>query len=449
MGGGVTHTTVTTEHKIDIEDVEQEMENRKDEWLEIVTDLIRIPSENPPGDTREIAEYYTNLLDERGVPYEVIAPQEEMPNVVAQFEGEAGDPDSAPHLGFNGHFDTFPRREENLWEHGPFSGIVKDGKIYGRGVSDMHGGFTASLAAFLYLFENRDAFAGQVTITAVSDEESGAKWGTQYIVDNYPEYRGDVVISGEPSSNGIIRFGERGSFKPEIRVRGRSAHTCSVPEGLSAIEVLMDFLTDVRTLPEQEDLIDVPEDVREVILNSTDQMDEAYGDGATERTLGIDVNAGVIEGGEKVNLVAETARAMVDIRLPIGTSTDEVFNRLTEIAESHPGEIHIQSEYPNDDEAHDFTRKDPTYSDIEHPIFRHLQKCAGQVRGREPGLCCALAGTDLAFYREYGVICPVYGPTPHNLGSQNEYITVDDFMEVVKTQAMASVQYLQDQTLRK
>ena len=365
-----------------------------------------------------------------------------MPTVVAHFEGERGDPEEGPHLAFNGHFDTFPRRAEGGWDRDPFSGDVEDGKIHGRGAADMYGGFTASLASAVYLFENRDRFRGKVTIAAVSDEESGAKWGTQYLVENYPEYRGDVCISGEPSSNGIIRFGERGAVKPEVRVTGRSGHTCSVPEGLSAVHVLMDFLADVRELPEADDLIDVPADVREVVLASKAQMDEAYGEGATERTLGMDVNVGVVEGGEKVNLVAETARAMVDIRLPIGTTTGEVLDRLEAYADRQPGDIWIQSDYPEGDGVEDFTRKDPTASDVDHPIFRHLQECAGRVRGREPDFSCALAGTDLAWYRMEGVVCPVYGPSPHNLGSQNEFIYVDDFVEVVKTQAMASAAYL-------
>lgn len=415
--------------------VAQKMETRMNEWLDIVSGLIRVPSENPPGDTTEIADHFAGLLDDWGIPYEVIAPREEMPNVVVQFEGTGGDPNDGPHLAFNGHLDTFPRRQEDRWDRDPFSGAVEDGKIHGRGASDMHGGFTASVAAVRYLFEHRDAFAGRVTLAAVSDEETGGKWGTEYLVENYPEYRGDALISGEPSSNGIIRFGERGRSWTEITVRGQSAHTCSVPEGVNAIEDLNGLIGDLESLADDERLLNVPEKYREIILDSKEQMDAAYGEGATERILRPHTNVGVVEGGEKVNLVAEIARAEVDIRLPLGTTTAEALDVVRELGAAYDSDITVEGD----------SRKDPTFSDYEHPIFQHLQRFAGRVRGTEPAFSCALAGTDCSFYREKGVPCAVYGPSPHNLGSQNEYIYVDEFMEVVKAQAMAAAAYVAPQ----
>jgi acetylornithine deacetylase/succinyl-diaminopimelate desuccinylase-like protein len=411
--------------------VEAAMDDRLDDWIATCCDLISIPSENPPGDTTEVADYLAAFLDERGVPHEVIAPREEMPNVVAQFEGTAAD-GPGRHLTFNGHLDTFPRRDEDRWERDPFSGEVDEGRIHGRGASDMYGGFTASLAAFCYLFEHRDRFDGTATIVAVSDEETGGEWGTEYLVENHPEYTGDAVVSGEPSSNGIVRFAERGRTWTEVAVRGESAHTCSVPRGVSAVETLMDLLADVRALPDDESLRNVPEREREVILDAREQMDAAYGEGATDRILVPRVNVGVVEGGEKVNLVAEHARAEVDVRLPIGTTTAEALSAIERLAADYPVEVTVDG----------FSRKDPSYSDVDHPIFDHLVTAAGRVRDEPPALSCALAGTDCAFYRERGVPCAVYGPTPHNLGSQNEYIRVDDFEEVLKAQAVAAAAYL-------
>lgn len=414
--------------------VESEVEQRKDEWLDIVSGLISVPSENPSGDTTEIAEYLCGLLDERGIEYEIIAPREQMPNVVAQFDGENGPAEEGNHLAFNGHLDTFPRRNEDRWETDPFSGDVSDGKIHGRGASDMHGGFTASLAAFIYLFENKDQFTGRVTIAAVSDEETGGQWGTDYLVENYPEYRGDALISGEPSGNSIIRFGERGRSWTQITARGESAHTCSVPRGRNAIEELMDLLRDIKEFPDEDELIDIPDEYRDVIMDSKPEMDAAYGEGATERILRPRVNVGTIEGGEKVNLVAENAEAEVDIRLPIGTSTAQALQRVRDLAADYGTEFTVEG----------FSRKDPTYSDYSHPLFQALQRFAGQVREEEPAFSCALAGTDCSFYRQEDVPCAVYGPTPHNLGSQNEYIRVDDFMQVVKAQTLAATAYVMD-----
>lgn len=421
-------------HPLHPDTVEHRLEQDLEDWVDVVCDLISIPSENPPGDTTDIAQYLTGFLDERNIPYQVIEPKEGMPNVVAQVEGTQGDPDDGRHLTFNGHLDTFPRRNEDRWDHDPFAGVVDDGRIYGRGASDMHGGFTASLAAFCYLAAHRDAFTGRVTLAAVSDEETGGTWGTDYLVDNHPEYTGDAVISGEPSSNGIIRFAERGRVWTAVTVRGESAHTCSVPRGLSAIDELTTVLDEVKAIPDDEAFQTVPDREREIIRAGREQMDAAYGDGATERILTPRVNVGVIEGGEKVNLVAESARAELDIRLPIGSSTGQALERVEQIAAQSPAEITVDG----------FSRKDPSYSDVEHPIFDRLKSAAGRVRDEPPALSCALAGTDCAFYRAVGVPCAVYGPTPYNLGSQNEYIEVEDFAEVLQAQAIAAAAYLDE-----
>lgn len=406
--------------------------DREDEWLEILVDLIRIPSENPPGDTTEIAGYLMDLLDDWGVSYEVIAPQEEMPNVVAQFDGGVGDPEEGRHLTFNGHLDTFEATGGDRWDYDPFGGEIVDGKVYGRGASDMHGGFTASLAAFLYLFEHRDSFQGRVTFAAVSDEETGGKWGTEYLVENHPEYSGDAVLNGEPSTNDVIRFGERGPIWLEIAVRGQAAHISTLDEKVSAVEILADVIHDLTRRDDLTDRYEIPEKVEAAIREAEDAMDGALGEGATDRVLKPDRNFGVIEGGEKANLVAERARAELDVRMPVGASTDDARAWVEDAVADYPGNVEVTT----------LLQQDPTWSDFEHPIFQALQAAAGRVRGTEPKFSCSLGGSDCRFYRFEGIPCAVYGPTPYNLGSENEHIYVDDFVEVAQAQTMAAAAYL-------
>ncbi len=425
-------TDMSTELSAD--EIGKEISERQDEWLDILIDLIQIPSENPPNDTREIADYFTELLDDRGVPYEVIAPQEKMPNVMAQFEGGIGDPEEGNHVTFNGHLDTFPATGGDRWDYDPFGGEIDDGKVYGRGSSDMHGGFTATLAAFIVLFENRDHFSGKVTFAAVSDEETGGEWGTEYLVENNPEFNGDVVLNGEPSTNGVIRFGERGPIWMEVGVRGQAAHISTLEEKVSAVEILADVIHDLTRRDDLSDRYEIPEKVESAIRDAENAMDGALGDGATDRVLKPDKNFGVIEGGEKANLVAERARAELDVRMPVGASTDDAKAWVEDAIEEYPGEITIET----------LLQQDPTWSDYEHPIFQHLQRSAGEIRGEEPKFSCSLGGSDCRFYRMKGIPCAVYGPTPYNLGSENEHIYVDDFMEIAQAHAMAAAAYLQE-----
>ena len=418
--------------KLTFETVTDEIDDRMDEWLKILTDFIQIPSENPPGDTTDIAEYLTGLFEEQGISYEVIAPQEEMPNVVGHFETD--DSDDAPHLVYNGHLDTLHTGDRDRWNRNPFSGDVEDGKIFGRGAADMYGGMIASLASFFYLSENRDLFQGKVTFTAVSDEETGGKWGAKYLVENYPQYHGDALISGEPSANNIIRFGERGTCWTEIRVKGEGA-AASYVGGINAIETICDYLNEVRRLPKVSDLVHIPDNVEQTIRDSKQKFDESWGEGATDRVLHVTSSTGVINGGKigAVNVTPEHASARVDIRLPVGTSHEEVLDHLRELAKEYPGEIELDR----------YEGSDPTYSDHDFPLFKFLQESAGKIQtSDELAFGISLAGTDCRYWREVGVPCAVYGPTPNNVGNQNEYIMQDDFEEIVKAQTVASARFM-------
>jgi acetylornithine deacetylase/succinyl-diaminopimelate desuccinylase family protein len=412
-----------------------EMDDRREEWLETLQGFVRTPSENPPGDTREVASYFRDVLDGYGIDHETIAAREEMPNVIGHFEGGAGAPDDGPHLTFNGHLDTYPVGELDRWGRDPFSGAIEDGRIHGRGVSDMHGGFVATLAAFVYLFEHREEFAGRVSIAGVSDEETGGEWGTEYLVEEHPEYSGDAVLNGEPSS-GQIRFAERGPVWVDLRVRGESAHS-AYPHGLNAIEVLTEIIHEMRNDPEFEALADVPADVREAIEGGRPEVEELFGEGSTDFVLSPSLNVGTIEGGEKVNLTAEKARAEVDLRLPIGSATDDALAWVEDLVTGFPGEVSVEC----------ISRTEPTYTDPDHPLVETLRSCAARVQGREsnpPPYACGFGFTDCRFYRREGVPAAYYGPYPHNMGSQNEYITVEDFEESVAVHTLTAVEYVAD-----
>ena len=84
-----------------------------------------------------------------------------MPNLVARIRGK----EKGKRLVFNGHLDTYPAGDPKLWKRNPFSGDCEDGKIFGRGVSDMKGGDTASIMTFLFLAEHRHHMKGEVVLT--------------------------------------------------------------------------------------------------------------------------------------------------------------------------------------------------------------------------------------------------------------------------------------------
>lgn len=106
----------------------------KELLVDLTSRLVQIPSESPESDTREIAEEIAGVLEEiDGVDVSFHTMEEPIKNIVARVKGKS----PGKRLIFNGHLDTYPVGDESLWTNNPFSGHEKDGRMYGRGVSDM------------------------------------------------------------------------------------------------------------------------------------------------------------------------------------------------------------------------------------------------------------------------------------------------------------------------
>ena len=136
--------------------------------VDFLSRFLQAKSPNPPGDTREAAKHITDFLDEEGLPYRIIAPKEEMVNIVGSFDGGS----EGKHLVMNGHIDVYPVGDAKGWKYDPWGGIVEDGRIYGRGSNDMKAGTTTSIFTYYYLHKIRNQLKGRLTLTCVSDEET-------------------------------------------------------------------------------------------------------------------------------------------------------------------------------------------------------------------------------------------------------------------------------------
>ena len=109
--------------------------------IAFLQEFLRAPSPNPPGESRAAAAVVTRFLDSENLPWRLVAPREEFPNIIGSFEGTK----LGRHLVLNGHIDVFPVDETETWTHGPWSGARADGKIWGRGAVDMKAGTAASI----------------------------------------------------------------------------------------------------------------------------------------------------------------------------------------------------------------------------------------------------------------------------------------------------------------
>ena len=158
---------------------------KRNEHLAFLQRLIRAPSPNPPGDTRDANESVQDHLSTCGISAEIIAPKSEAPNLVCMAHGGIQGNGQQRNLVLNGHIDHFPVNDSDQWQRDPYSGDIEDGSIHGRGAVDMKAGTAASIIAFTYIHRFKEQLSGQCTLEVVSDEETGGKYGTKYLVDQH------------------------------------------------------------------------------------------------------------------------------------------------------------------------------------------------------------------------------------------------------------------------
>ena len=155
-----------------------QIEKEKEEILKLASDMIRIPSVNPPGNMQEIADFILEYLSDYGLSCDVHEPEKGRINLICSL----GDP-SGKKLVLNGHMDVVPPGNVDRWSFPPFSGKIEDGFLHGRGASDMKGGDAGIISAMRLLTKVEDSLNGEVILTLVPDEETMGIHRTGWILE--------------------------------------------------------------------------------------------------------------------------------------------------------------------------------------------------------------------------------------------------------------------------
>lgn len=172
--------------------------------VEILQRLIQFDTRNPPGNEAECIAFINELLTQAGIETRLLAKSSSRPNLIARLPGRG----NSPPLLLYGHVDVVPA-ENQRWEQPPFSGVVADGCVWGRGALDMKGGVAMMLTAFLRAKTEQTQLPGDVVLAIVPDEETFGDYGAGFLVESHAE-----VFSG-------IRYalGEFGGFSLSIGKR--------------------------------------------------------------------------------------------------------------------------------------------------------------------------------------------------------------------------------------
>jgi succinyl-diaminopimelate desuccinylase len=393
--------------------------------VDFLARFVRAASPNPPGDTRAAADHASAFLQARALPFSIVAPQAEMPNVVGTF----GCAEAGRHLALNGHIDVYPVTDAEGWHRPPFGGEIADGRVHGRGAADMKCGTTASLAAYSYLHRLRGSLRGRVSLSVVSDEESGGRWGTEYLMQHHPELIGDCCLNGEPGSPHLVRIGEKGPLWARFTVGGSAGHGGYPIPGSGAIanaaRLIVDLERVTRLAPS------TPPSLAAALEQARGAMERGLGAGAVETVQAVTLNVGTIRGGTKISLRATECVFNADIRLPIGIGKPALMNELQAILARHP-----------ETRMEELIYAAPNMSDPEGEMAGIIQDNVEQLRGFRPPPAVSIGGSDARFWRYRGIPAYIYGPTPAGVGGSNEFVAIDEFLHVVRTHALSAIDYL-------
>jgi succinyl-diaminopimelate desuccinylase len=406
------------------EEILDRIVTRQNDALTLLSELIRRPSENPPGDTRAAAAWVAEWLKKAGHTPEVIEAKETLANVVAVIDNGPG-----RSMILNGHLDTFPVTDRAAWERHPFSGAVEDGKIHGRGVADMKAGTAASIFAFCLLGEMRTAWKGRLILAAVADEETMGPWGANYVVDHHPKITADATLIGEPSTPGTVRFGEKGMVWIALESRGASSHSAYPHHGWNAIFDVVEALAELRQLETMTWA--VPEEFLRRIDEARESTTAMLRQGTTDVLSSVTVNAGRITGGTKINMTADHCRAEVDIRVPPGVTTADILRVVGRVVRRRRGMTYELLQ-----------RSEPNWTSPSHEFLQLVRDTATSVTGTAPLFNISAPGTDSRVFRRVGIPTAVFGPTPHGLGGANEYVTVKDYVDTIRVHALTALAFL-------
>ena len=402
------------------------VESRLDTLVDLCRSLVRIDSTNPPGDTTALVKAIEAVLDAAvGIEHRRVVGRAPAVNLVARTRGVG----PGRRLVLNGHLDTFPIGEAR-WRHPPLGADLEDGRIYGRGACDMKAGVAGLVLAFVTLAEFRDAWDGELVLTLVGDEETGGRWGTQYLLANVEEAVGDAMLNADTGSPRVVRVGEKGNVWVELEATGVANHAAHVHLGRNAVEALIDALGAVRALAALAPSL--PAAVERTIAQAKAVSEADSGEGEAETLRRITVNTGRIEGGIGVNTIPDRARALCDIRIPPGSD----------------GRLRIRAELasainPLPDVSWRILQcTEPSWTDPQEAIVRAVRENAGAVTGRDVVVNLRAGFSDARFYRHAGVPSVVYGVGAHHMGGVDEYATVEDLTTVFAVHALAAFDYL-------
>ncbi len=371
------------------------------ELRDLLVDLVRADTVNPPGDTRPAAKICADVLDAFCDELRTVGPDPMMPNLIATIN-----PGQHPQLWFNSHMDVVPVGDLNNWHYGPFAGDIVGGVLYGRGSADAKGCLAPMVIAAKALKESGLPLRGSLVVNPVSDEEVGGIKGAKWICENGLA-NPDAVVIGEITSNRVA-IAHKGIAWFRLTTHGRTAHASTPWAGENAISHMVTLLYHLER------------ELQARLATRTHPL-----------TPPPSYNLGTIRGGVKSNVVADRCEVELDRRLLPSEDVDAVIAEVNEIVAS------IQHEHPEikvDVEL--VLTGSPLETAADHPLTLTARGAARDVGVPDDPVGYEQA-SDGRFFSERGIPTILIGPGIAQRAHQpDEYIALDEVYQAARLYAL-------------
>ncbi len=405
-----------------LNDVEQEV-------TELLCNLIRINTTNPPGNESAAANYIAQYLGKEGLNAEVIETTPGRSSVIARLKGTG----EKPSLLLLSHLDVVAANSQE-WTVDPFAGTVKDGYVYGRGAYDMKSMTALEIMVMKLLNKNHVKLRGDVVLAGTPDEEQGGEEGAGVLLKNHKEKVLCPYVINEggglafPSKNGYVfpvQTAEKGILWLRVKAKGTPGHGSMPNTADNAIlrinkvidklanykpptiyvPTLKTFLAEMgkqdKELQQTFTHLLANPNQSEQILDQLAKKDSALAEEIRPRTK-MTIAPTMIRGGVKENIIPSDCEAVFDCRILPGQSIDETVVLIKGLLKD-VGLDKLTFEFI---QAHGGSE-----STMDTELFSTI---AGVLREFEPGCgvtpTMTTGGTDSRYFRELGSIC--YGFQP-------------------------------------
>jgi acetylornithine deacetylase/succinyl-diaminopimelate desuccinylase-like protein len=389
----------------------------QNETIELLQELIRFDTVNPPGNERPAIEYLERYLAAAGFETEVLAAQDDRPNLVATLDGE-GD---GPVLVLLGHVDTVLADAAD-WRHDPWSGDIADGFLWGRGALDMKNQVAAEAVAGAALARSgwRPA-SGALKLVFVADEETGGDVGAHWLTVTHPDtVRCDMLLNeggGESFQYaGKRRYGvccaEKGIFRFNLTAHGQAGHASLPRTGDNALLKLAPVLAALADQPEGFELTDGPLALLRGLGEDPNDPSAALARIEAEdprlRTLvepmfGVTLTPTMTSASTKMNVIPARAQIRIDCRVPPGLGQDAVRRRIAQVLGPLADDLTIE-----------FTEEVVgNGSTVESELMTAIQEWVGEHDSEATAVPVILPGfSDSRWFRDAFPECVAYGFFP-------------------------------------